>query len=162
MHKVSKLTVVSQSLNLLVVNVPFLAMRLYLWGKYNYELSLFVVKNACYIFLLVNNLTPGMLRWFGKWKFHRDKVNDFNLKKDVNEDHSNTQDQAETRRNSYRKARQKPIGEEGNIEARSGHYLFFLKAIFAAATEKLKVRPAKGILTLSNKVYCPTQSRWKE
>ena len=76
MHKVSKLTVVSQSLNLLVVNVPFLAMRLYLWGKYNYELSLFVVKNACYIFLLVHNLTPGMLRWFEKWKFRRDKIND--------------------------------------------------------------------------------------
>jgi len=118
MHKVSKLTVVSQSLNLLVVNVPFLAMRLYLWGKYNYELSLFVVKNACYIFLLVHNLTPGMLRWFEKWKFRRDKINDLNIKQDVIEDHSNMQDQAETRRHSYRKARQLPIGEEGNIEPR--------------------------------------------
>ena len=31
MRKVSKLTVISQLLNLIVINLPFLAMRLYLW-----------------------------------------------------------------------------------------------------------------------------------
>ena len=31
MTEVSKLSVISQSLNLLVVNVPFLSIRLYLW-----------------------------------------------------------------------------------------------------------------------------------
>ena len=46
---------------------------------------------------------------------------EINIKQDVIEDHSNMQDQAETRRHSYRKARQLPIGEEGNIELRSGH-----------------------------------------
>jgi len=74
MTEVSKQTVISQSLNLLVVNVPFLSIRLYLWAKYNYELSLFVVKNACYIFLLVHSLYPGMVRVYSKMKIRRDKV----------------------------------------------------------------------------------------
>jgi len=74
MTRVSKLSVISQSLNLLVVNVPFLSIRLYLWATYNYELSLFVVKNACYIFLLVHSLYPGMVRVYSKMKIRRDKV----------------------------------------------------------------------------------------
>ena len=99
--KVSKLTVASQLLNLLVINLPFLVIRLYLWydfspstivlttltlsfcfrAKYNYELSLFVVKNLCYIFLLVHSLYPGMARLFTKWQKKRELVDFSNAPK---------------------------------------------------------------------------------
>merc|ERR1712079_666570 len=74
MKKVSKLIVISQFLSLSLINIPFLSVRLYLWATYNYELSLFVVKNLCYMFLLVHSLYPGMVRLFARWKLGREKV----------------------------------------------------------------------------------------
>lgn len=61
LERVIHIKVIYQLLHLLVVNIPFLGVRIYLWAVLNYELSLFVVKNLCYIFMLVHSLYPGMV-----------------------------------------------------------------------------------------------------
>jgi len=53
-----------QLVHLLVINIPFLGVRIYLWANYNYELSLFVVKNLCYIFMLTHSLYPGTTKQY--------------------------------------------------------------------------------------------------
>lgn len=81
---VIRIKVAYQLLHLIVINIPFLGVRIYLWytkckmnvmyfllktvfilfsirAAFNYELSLFVVKNLCYIFMLLHSLYPGNL-----------------------------------------------------------------------------------------------------
>jgi len=81
MSKITRLTVTNQALQLLLINIPFLYVRLYLWGKYRQDLSMFVVKNLCYIFLLSHSLYPGMIRMFKECDRKRSKVKDFAKRK---------------------------------------------------------------------------------
>lgn len=60
LDRVIHIKVVSQLLQLFVTNIPFLGIRIYLWAQLNYDLSLFVVKNLCYIFMLLHSLYPGV------------------------------------------------------------------------------------------------------
>merc|ERR1712223_21119 len=59
--RVIHIKVLSQLLQRFVINIPFLGVRIYLWAYYEYDLSLFVVKNLCYIFMLMHSLYPGMV-----------------------------------------------------------------------------------------------------
>ncbi len=59
LERVIPIKVFYQLMHLLIINIPFLGVRIYLWNAYNYELSLFVVKNLCYIFMLMHSLYPG-------------------------------------------------------------------------------------------------------
>lgn len=68
LENVIEIKVLHQLLHLLLINIPFLGVRIYLWAAFNYELSLFVVKNLCYIFMLVHSLYPGIM-----WMVHHRK-----------------------------------------------------------------------------------------
>lgn len=81
MSKVTRLNVTNQALQLFLINIPFLYVRLHLWAKYDTELSMFVVKNLCYIFLLCHSLYPGMIRMFKECERRRHKVGNFSKKK---------------------------------------------------------------------------------
>jgi hypothetical protein len=81
MSKITRLTVTNQALQLFLINIPFLYVRLYLWAKYKQDLSMFVVKNLCYIFLLSHSLYPGMIRMFKECDRKRGKVRDFAKRK---------------------------------------------------------------------------------
>jgi len=61
LDRVIHIKVITQLLQLFVVNIPFFGVRIYLWAHLNYDLSLFVVKNLCYIFMLMHSLYPGMV-----------------------------------------------------------------------------------------------------
>jgi len=61
LNRVIHIKVLSQLLQLFVINIPFLGVRIYLWAWMKYDLSLFVVKNLCYIFMLMHSLYPGMV-----------------------------------------------------------------------------------------------------
>ena len=98
LDRVIHIKVITQLLQLFVVNIPFFGVRIYLWWVFslelkisfyqwffhhcvvtffprvrqnlycfsirahlNYDLSLFVVKNLCYIFMLMHSLYPGMV-----------------------------------------------------------------------------------------------------
>jgi len=61
LDRVIHIKVLTQLLQLFVVNIPFFGVRIYLWAHLNYDLSLFVVKNLCYIFMLMHSLYPGMV-----------------------------------------------------------------------------------------------------
>ena len=50
-------------------------------AKYRQDLSMFVVKNLCYIFLLSHSLYPGMMRMFKECDRKRNKVKDFAKRK---------------------------------------------------------------------------------
>ena len=50
-------------------------------AKYEQDLSMFVVKNVCYIFLLSHSLYPGMIRMFKECDRKRSKVKDFAKRK---------------------------------------------------------------------------------
>eukprot|EP00096_Caligus_rogercresseyi_P008877 TRINITY_DN2890_c0_g1_i1.p1 TRINITY_DN2890_c0_g1~~TRINITY_DN2890_c0_g1_i1.p1 ORF type:complete len:213 (-),score=42.37 TRINITY_DN2890_c0_g1_i1:29-667(-) len=59
LNKIVKIKFAYQLLQLTVINIPFLGLRMYLWVQYNFNLSLFVVKNLCYIFMLLHSLYPA-------------------------------------------------------------------------------------------------------
>ncbi|XP_059097669.1 uncharacterized protein LOC131891977 isoform X1 [Tigriopus californicus] len=62
LERIVPIKVIHQLILLLLINIPFLGVRIYLWTVFNYELSLFVVKNLCYIFMLSHSLYPGMVK----------------------------------------------------------------------------------------------------
>ncbi|XP_071747713.1 uncharacterized protein [Lepeophtheirus salmonis] len=75
LDKIVKIKFAYQLLQLTVINIPFLGLRMYLWVQYNFNLSLFVVKNLCYIFMLLHSLYPAaktiIVQTFMKTRFRR-------------------------------------------------------------------------------------------
>jgi len=58
---VIRIKVFTQLIQLFVINIPFLGVRIFLWANMKYPLSLFMVKNLCYIFVLIHSLYPGLV-----------------------------------------------------------------------------------------------------
>ena len=69
-----KISETSNILNIVIYVFDFRA-------KYRQDLSMFVVKNLCYIFLLSHSLYPGMIRMFKECDRKRSKVKDFAKRK---------------------------------------------------------------------------------
>lgn len=56
-------------LHLLLVNVPYLAVRIYLWTAFDRDVSLFIVKNILGIFSVLRTIIPDSWHWVNRHKF---------------------------------------------------------------------------------------------
>lgn len=56
-------------LHLLLVNIPYLGVRVYLWTAFDKDVSLFIVKNILGIFSVLRTIVPDSWRWVKQHEF---------------------------------------------------------------------------------------------